>query len=236
MAARLIMLRLPGSPVPVPDREDDLESFWHVLLWTALRCCEHTMPVNAIVDNLCRLFDHMYVGTTGQAEGGHAKRDLLMAGGLVELELGSIPLDRIFTDTSDVLASRYPRKKKLEADFRTVQDIWDTVQNKNPDFQEGDPRLEDEHYRITKMDKTLLWAHPLWLARRQLAKPQWMETIFQNALDDPQANWDEGGANVERSFPRRVRGLKRKTETEINNEEQPPLKKAPGPNIARGRC
>ena len=187
MAARLIMPRLPGSPVPVPDRDDDLESFWYVLLWTALRCCEHTMPVHNIVSNLCRLFDYMYLGTAGQAEGGEAKHDLLRTGQLANLELGSTPLDRIFTDTSDVLASRYPRKKKLEADFRTVQDIWDTVQNKNPDFQEGDPRLEDEHYRITKMDKTLLWAHPLWLARRQLAKPQWMETIFQNALNNPQA-------------------------------------------------
>ena len=209
MAARLIMLRLPGSPVPVPDRNDDLESFWHVLLWTALRCCEHTMPVHNIVGNLCRLFDYMYLGTTGQAEGGEAKHDLLMAGELVNLKLGSTVLRRIFLNTSRVLAGRYHWDEELEADISMVQDIWDTVQNENPDFEEGDPRLEDEHYRITTMDKTLLRAHLLWLDRRQLVKPQWMETIFQNALDNPQTNWDQGSTNVERSFPRRIRGLKR---------------------------
>ena len=232
MAARLIMLRDPGSPVPVPDREDDLESFWHVLLWTALRCCEHTMPVNAIVDNLCRLFDHMYVGTTGQAEGGEAKHDLLSSGKLINLKLGSTVLQEVFLDASSVLASRYTWHEKLEANVTKVQDIWEAVQRENPDFQEGDSRLEDEHYdRITKINKTLLrsadplWldqAHHLWLTRRQLAKSQWMETIFQNALDDPQANWDQGNANVKRSFPRRIRGFRWKAETEINNEEQTP--------------
>ena len=231
------MPRLPGSPVPVPDRDDDLESFWHVLLWTALRCCEHTMPVNAVVDNLCRLFDYMYIGTTGQAKGGQAKHDLLSSGKLINLKLGSTVLQEVFLDASGVLASRYTWHEKLEANVVKVQDIWEAVPRENPDFQEGDPRLEDEYiYKITKMNKTLIRAHLLWLDRRQLAKPQWMETIFQNALDDPQANWDQGSANVERSFPRRIRGLKRKTETEINNEEQPPLKKAPGPTIARGRC
>ena len=231
------MPRLPGSPVPVPDRDDDLESFWHVLLWTALQSCEHTMPPDDIVSNLCRLFDYMYVGTTGQAKGGQAKHDLLASGKLVNLELGSIPLRRILTYTSNVLASRYPWDSDLEADFRTVQDIWDTVQNKNSDFQEEDPHLRKLHMReIMEIDMTLIRVHPLWLDRRQLTKPQWMETIFQNALDNPQANWDQGSANVERSFPRRVRGLKRKTETEINNEEQPPVRKAPGPKIAGGRC
>ena len=204
-AARLIMPRLPGSPVPVPDRDDDLESFWHVLLWTALRSCEHMMPVNAIVDNLYRLFDYMYIGTTGQAKGGQAKHDLLFSGMLMNLELGSIPLERIFLDASHVLASRYPRNRKLEANVRKVQDIWDTVQKNNPEFQEEDPRLRKLHLReIMEIDMTLLFqAHSLWFNRRQLVKPQWMETIFQNALDDAQANWDEGGANVERSFPRR---------------------------------
>ena len=103
------------------------KSFWHVLLWTAFRSCEHTMPPDDIVSNFCRLFDYMYFGTTGQAKGGQAKHDLLMAGKLVKLELGSIPLRRIFLDASRVLASRYPRNRKLETDFKKVQDIWEAV-------------------------------------------------------------------------------------------------------------
>ena len=54
---------------------------------------------------------------------------------------------QISLDASHVLASQYPRNRKLEANVRKVQDIWDTVQKNNPDFQEEDPHLQKLHLR-----------------------------------------------------------------------------------------
>lgn len=74
MAARLILNRTPETPPPVPNREDDLESFWHVLFWIALEHCDHQMDPLAVVQLLGPLFDSKYIDRTGQAEGGDHKR------------------------------------------------------------------------------------------------------------------------------------------------------------------
>ena len=72
MAARLILNRQAGMPPPIP-------TFWHILLWVALRHCDHQLDSHStdIVDLLGSLFDHMYIGGTGQMAGGRAKRDSL---------------------------------------------------------------------------------------------------------------------------------------------------------------
>ena len=79
------------------------QPFWYVLAWTALRCCEQTTPVDTIIAELCWLFDHMYVGTTGEAEGVEAKYSFLASGAL-SFKFCSIPLKQVFLDVSNVLA------------------------------------------------------------------------------------------------------------------------------------
>ena len=200
MSARLIMSRNPGLPAPIHNRDDDLESFWHVLLWTALRRCEHRMQMEQTVSELYRLFDHFYIETTGEAKGGDVKRTLLMSRTGVDMNLCSKPLQHILSATASVLASRYILDEGSEDNIRRVAEIWDTVRMKNPDFQEEDLRLRkafgEEIYTDEKLELEL--SIPMWRNRRKLAGPQWMEAIFQAALDDPEANWDIGGANIER--------------------------------------
>ena len=44
----------------------------------------------------------------------------------------------------------------------------------------------------------------LWQIWRELKDVQWMEKILETVLNDPVANWDIGGTNIERSLPRNV--------------------------------
>ena len=191
------MARAPGTPVPVPNRDDDLESLWHVLLWTALRCCEHTMPHEDILSNLCRLFDYAYLGPTGQAKGGESKVDALISSRIIgSMNLGSSPLRTILSDVAYILGSRYPADEETEDNIRKVQEIWDTVRMKNPDLHTTDPREEivkDKRFRELELYSAL----PIWSNRRQLTSSQWMEAIFQAALHDPQVDGGTGGANIE---------------------------------------
>ena len=208
MSARLITSRNPRIPVPIHNRDDDLESFWHVLRWTALRRCEHRMQMDQTASELYRLFDYFYTGSTGEAKGGDDKLASLMTMGKgVGMKLCSEPLQRILSATASVLASRYISDEETEDNIRRVAEIWDTVRMKNPDLQEGDLRLEEAlRHEIFNNDDPKAFEDPfdvfsaliIWSHRRSLAGPQWMEAIFQAALDDPEANWDIGGANIER--------------------------------------
>ena len=227
MAARLIVSRAPGTPVPVPNRDDDLESFWHVLLWTTIRQCEHMISDDHIVNSLCTLFDHAYVGPTGQV-GGEIKRNLLTSVNPTgHMKLGSPPLRKILLGAAHVLGSRYPADEETEDDVKEVQEIWDTVRMKNPDLHTTDPR--EEIAKGKRFNVKLYSALPLWNNRRQLEDSQWMEAILKKALDDPQADWITGSTNVKRQFPRPAKDVKRKRETDINDigdmPQQPSLKK-----------
>ena len=57
------------------------------------------------------------------------------------MNLGSLPLHNILLGAAHVLGNRYPTDKKMEDNIRKVQEIWDTVRVKNPDFQEDHPCL-----------------------------------------------------------------------------------------------
>ena len=112
MAARLIIGETPGTTPPVPDREDVLESFWHVLFWIALKYCDHQMNVMRVVELLGSLFERKYIGPTGQAEGGLAKCDSLKSqSNIRDMKLGSKVLRAILVNTAKVLAIRYPSEE-----------------------------------------------------------------------------------------------------------------------------
>ncbi|KAH9486317.1 hypothetical protein JR316_0000381 [Psilocybe cubensis] len=49
--------RNPGDPVPIHSKDDDLESFFYVLHWLALRYCEHTYHVEEVKTTLKTNYD-----------------------------------------------------------------------------------------------------------------------------------------------------------------------------------
>ncbi|KAF8869100.1 hypothetical protein CPB84DRAFT_1920741, partial [Gymnopilus junonius] len=64
LAARL--LRSEGPLPPIPDRIDDQESFWHVLLWTVIQSCEHEYPEALIIRKLQSMFDRHFINSNGE--------------------------------------------------------------------------------------------------------------------------------------------------------------------------
>ena len=222
MAARLIVDRKAGTPPPIPNREDDLESFWHVLLWVALQNCDHQMVPRKIVERLGSLFDYMYIGGTGQMEGGDAKRDSLETRSCIKaMNLRSNILHEILEDTAEPLATRYSSDKDLN-DILEVQRMWEKVESENPTLDE-DHRIIELVLRIAQTRKKLLArAHPSWMKWRTMQDgAEWMEKIFENALNDPTVDWNTGSGNIQRTLPRpsASRATKRKSDSNIDERK-----------------
>ncbi|KAF8491969.1 hypothetical protein BU17DRAFT_59616, partial [Hysterangium stoloniferum] len=74
MSARLLVVPTPGQQPAIPDRADDLESFFYVLVWIALRYTKHGFFKSALTDMLHAAFDHHYLGPAGAAKGGGRKK------------------------------------------------------------------------------------------------------------------------------------------------------------------
>jgi hypothetical protein len=74
MAAHFLVVPTPGQLPAVPDRADDLESFFYVLVWIALKYTKHGFLKNALTDMLHTAFDHHYIDPDGAAKGGGRKK------------------------------------------------------------------------------------------------------------------------------------------------------------------
>ena len=168
MAARLIVDREAGTPPPIPNRDDDRESFWHVLLWVTLQNCDHRMGLMKIVHLLGSLFDCMYVGDTGQMAGGEAKRDSLETRSCIKnTKLRSNILHEILENTAEPLATRYSSDKDLN-DIFEMQRMWEKVESENPTLDE-DHRIIELVLRIAQTRKPLFTrAHPYWMKWRTM--------------------------------------------------------------------
>ena len=222
MAARLILNRQAGMPPPIPNRDDDLESFWHVLLWVALQHCDHQMGLMKTVHLLGSLFDCMYVGDTGQMAGGEAKRSSMKSQDCInDMKLRSNILHEILETTAEPLATRYSSDKDLN-DILEVQRMWEKVESENPTLDE-DRRIIELVLRIAQTRKTLFTrAHPSWMKWRMMQDgAEWMEKIFENALNDTTVDWNTGNANIQRTLPRpsASRATKRKSDSNIDERK-----------------
>ena len=222
MAAQLILNRQAGMPPPIPNRDDDLESFWHVLLWVALRHCEHQLDSTDIVDLLGSLFDHMYIGDTGKMAGGRAKRASMTSQDCIkDMKLRSNILHEILKNTAKPLATRYSSHEELD-DILEVQRMWEKVESENPTLDE-ERRMIELVLCIVQMRKTLLTdAYPSWINSHTMRDdPEWMEKIFENALNNPIVDWNTGSANIQRTLPRpsASRATKRKSDSNVDERK-----------------
>ena len=223
MAARLIGDREAGTPPPIPDRDDDLESFWHVLLWVSLRHCEHRLHSSKVVDHLGSLFDHMYIGGTGQVEGGDAKRASMTSQDCIkDMKLRSNILHAILKNTTKPLAIRYSSDEELD-DILEVQRMWEELGEENPTSNKKALRIE-LGARILQMETDSLDQGRLaWAKWRTIQDdPEWMEKIFENALNDPTVDWNTGSANIQRTLPRpsASKATKRKSDSNVDEGNQ----------------
>ena len=220
MAARLILNRDPETPLPIPNREDDLESFWHVLFWIALKHCDHRKNPLAVVQLLGHLFDSKDIGETGQAEGGGYKCAALTSPStVIRVKLVSTVLETILVDTAAVLATRYPSSRKIEDGILQVQRIWEQLKLQNSNLHED---LLFNELCQHKESRSLRDSFSPWQNWRTMQdNVKWMEEIFENALQDPSTDWNMGNANIPRILPRpsAPKGPKRKNDSDIDGRK-----------------
>ena len=146
VAARLLL----GQAVQ-HEREDDLESFYHVLNWMALRYTSHTMNTEDLVHNLERIFNNSYRSHEGAPRGGWAKRDALLTG-LTNRDAGfqNPPLKELLETIRTLVAVRYGSPEddlKVELEkpyhflslFRRALEVnqWEIKSNIIDHLQEG---------------------------------------------------------------------------------------------------
>ena len=208
MAARLLELPEPEVLPPIPNRDDDLESFWHILLWTALKHCEHKLSLVKTQSRLQNLFDSSYTDPLSglKAGGSNKKGELGSQSTIQEMRLGSKTLRNILIDVATVLHARYPISDDQEMEVAEVENIWKMIQSENPHLPESDMG-KLLRSRIALMDDTKFDRYYiLWKDRRIQKDVRWMENIFETALNDCTVAWDVGSANVKRCFPRKERG------------------------------
>ena len=199
MAARLILLRKAGTPPPIPNREDDLESFWHVLLWVAFRHCDHQLDPIDLVEGLDSLFDHKFIGDNGQLRGGQLKRSFLTSPAYItDMELGSKILDKILVSTAELLGSRYSFDEALGM----VQRMWEKLGEDNPTSDKELRMIELGSRIVHTWNTSLSTGYSSWINLCTIQNDaEWMEKIFESALNDLAADWDTGSANIQRILP-----------------------------------
>ena len=204
MAARLLGLPEPGVPPAIPNRDDDLESFWHVLLWTALKHCQHELSLVNTQSRLQDLFDSSYTDVlSGLKAGGSNKQSELGSQTTVQkLQLGSQVLQEILEDLARVLYTRYPGTLQAEREVVEVERIWKMIQSENLHLLESDLGKLLQ-FQIVSMGSINWDFYSLWNCRRIQKDVRWMENIFETVLNDPTVTWDVGSANVERCFLRK---------------------------------
>ncbi|KIM37441.1 hypothetical protein M413DRAFT_448493 [Hebeloma cylindrosporum] len=141
-----------------PDYTDDLESFWHTLLYISLRWCEHDLDPTKVV--------HI-INAAGRPVGGHHKSmELQTRAYLKSMGIRSPPLLRILRNSARILASRYCGEQEA------IEEItWLRSQYVGNDFQ----------FYLMKDHRDLFLTNYLdWANFQTLKTSNWMEKIFDN--------------------------------------------------------
>ena len=104
VVACLLMSELNQS---AHNREDNLESFLHVLNWMALRYTSHTLDSHMLTYDLQRIYDSSYKLPDGRAAGGRTKSDALLSGHSVKgARFQNLPLVRLLKQVGGYTISR----------------------------------------------------------------------------------------------------------------------------------
>ncbi|KAF8326247.1 hypothetical protein F5887DRAFT_1084756 [Amanita rubescens] len=114
MAARLLIKKYDQS---AHNREDDLESFYHVLNWMALHYTSHTMNSEDLTHNVQRIFEESYKAHDGTPMGGWSKLDSLLAGTINwDANFQNPPLSNLLEIIRKLVAVRYQGQKGGQLD------------------------------------------------------------------------------------------------------------------------
>ncbi len=125
-------LLLGNDHEPLHNREDNLESFYHVLTWMALRHSSHSLNSQMLTSDLQRIFDYSYRSQGGTAAGGQSKLAEVVSG--VSNKFATFknrPLAKLLEAIRKVVAIRYQDEPDGEAEQAGI-DRYPSLVNQLP--------------------------------------------------------------------------------------------------------
>ncbi|KAF8514450.1 hypothetical protein BU17DRAFT_94560 [Hysterangium stoloniferum] len=203
MAARLLHASQDGT-IPKQDRVDDLESFFHVIAWVALRATAHSLPLDELPDFLFRTFDHWYIDNEGVSRGGRGKENVLL-NSFSQVSFGNEPLSHLMDTMARSLAVRYAKPI-------TRQDM---------DEYNAYMALPDDELRNASLKH-----HSVTLRQAKLAnleREDWLQGVFDESL--LLEGWDVNGRPVPHEILKYSLPSARKRKRQGENEMFPTQKK-----------
>ncbi|KAF8514932.1 hypothetical protein BU17DRAFT_94009 [Hysterangium stoloniferum] len=102
-----------GELPPTPDRADDLESFFYVLVCIAVRYTEHRFVKGALTKMLHAAFDNHYLDPKGAAKGGGTKKPEVPTSDSFQFSrLFNVSLKELIKTLAKTIAVRYEEAPK----------------------------------------------------------------------------------------------------------------------------
>ncbi|KAH0579077.1 hypothetical protein H2248_003233 [Termitomyces sp. 'cryptogamus'] len=159
LAVRLVQRNKTGKPL-IQNRIDDVESFYHVILWLALRYTAHELDSGTLTHLLHENFDAMYKDPkTGETYIGTARRSNMKSGDLsAQAGFTNGGIKEVLRQMRHVLCQRYTNPKdtfgssqKFEAE-RKVAEVKKAAGLKALEDSDWLPNLLDELLAHEKVD------------------------------------------------------------------------------------
>ena len=194
LAIRLVEPDATGEPL-IQNRIDDVESFYHLALWLALKYTPHELDSGALTDTLRDNFAVMNRHPeTGHARIGNARSSDMKSGDLAsKANFANMGIRIVLQRARDTLSQRYIRPERV---------------------YEGDDSEQKKKRETAEADKAK--------GLKALEDTMWLPNLLNKILEDTTINWDANGARVRhvlQKFPRYLQRIpKRKTETSLHSE------------------
>ncbi|KAG6858864.1 hypothetical protein C0995_013334 [Termitomyces sp. Mi166 len=184
-----------GEPV-VQDRIDDVESFYHLLLWMALRYTAHTLTPWNLTVLLHQNFDASYQDPeTGEYSIGNARSANMESDSLIKKAcFANAGIELVLQRMRRVLCERYTDPK---------------VSFKN----DTDSVTQCLHEAVEVAREAYL---------KRLENPQWLPDLLREVLDNKEIDWEANRGRVNHKLMKPPKfatsNLKRKTESGLHPE------------------
>ncbi|KAG6892829.1 hypothetical protein C0995_002326, partial [Termitomyces sp. Mi166 len=179
----------------VQDRIDDVESFYHLLLWMALRYTAHILDSEHLTSSLRENFDASYRDREGKPYIGTARIANMKSGHLIdEAHFANAGIESVLQGMRRVLCERYTDPKV------SFKNATDSVAQRQRELAE----VAKEAYLKT------------------LENPQWLTDLFREVLDNKEIDWEANRGRVNHKLMKPPKfatsNLKRKTESGLHPE------------------
>ncbi|KAG7097890.1 hypothetical protein E1B28_005203 [Marasmius oreades] len=209
MSAKL----LADPSAPIHELADDLESFYHVLVWVVLKFTPHPLHKHFLMHLLQTRFDET-IPRTGQVPVGGGQKALHFESSYMQntSQLPQGELRNLIVDLEAVLRIRYAKPTKAETE---ALELWEGL------YSEGS--IDEQKYRSQK-HANYAWQHSQYAER--LTSHAWMLSRFRQTASLKDRMLDQRVVHdVTPSNQSEQETRVRKRSSELESEDPPPAQR-----------